>query len=230
MAEQGYPGYLDPGTAASPYAAQEFLVQMVLGRAATATLVKVVSVTNAGELSPVGFVDVQPLVNQIDSDGKPTPHGVVYGIPYFRIQGGTDAIILDPKAGDIGMAAFASHDISSVKANKDQANPGSRRRFYMADGMYFGGLLNGTPAQYVRFTAGGISIVSPSKVTVMAPNIELDASTQCKVVSPDIELVGNTKVTGNLTITGTTLGNGVNLNTHVHTGVQTGTSNSGGPI
>lgn len=230
MAEQGYPGYLDPGTAASPYASQEFLVQMILGRAATATLVKVVEVTNAGELSPVGFVDVQPLVNQIDADGKPTPHGVVYGIPYFRIQGGADAIIIDPKVGDIGMAAFASHDISSVKANKDQANPGSRRRFDMADGMYFGGLLNGTPVQYVRFTSSGISIVSPGKVTVTAPNIELDASTQCKVVSPDIELVGNTKVTGNMQITGTTIGNGVNLNTHVHSGVQSGSSNSGGPI
>ena len=230
MAEQGYPGYLDPGTAASPYAAQEFMVQMVLGRAATATLVKVVSVTNAGELSPVGFVDVQPLVNQIDSDGKPTPHGVVYGIPYFRIQGGTDAIILDPKVGDIGMAAFASHDISSVKANKDQANPGSRRRFDMADGMYFGGLLNGTPVQYLQFTSTGINVVSPSKITCTAPHVELDASTQCKVVSPDIQLVGNTKVTGNLTITGTTTGNGVNLNTHEHSGVQTGTGNSGPPI
>lgn len=230
MAEQGYPGYLDPGTAASPYAAQEFIMQMVLGRAATATLVKVVAVTNEGELSPVGFVDVQPLVNQIDPEGKPTPHGVIYGIPYFRIQGGTDAIIIDPKAGDIGMAAFASHDISSVKANKDQANPGSRRRFDMADGMYFGGMLNGTPAQYVQFKSDGINVVSPSKITCTAPNVELNASTQCKVVSPDIELVGNTKVTGNMNITGTTIGSGVNLNTHVHSGVQSGTSNSGGPV
>lgn len=230
MSEQGYPGYLEPGAAANPYASQEFIIQMTLGRAATATLVKVVAVTNAGELSPVGFVDVQPLVNQIDADGKPTPHGVIYGIPYFRIQGGTDAVIMDPKAGDIGMAAFASHDISSVKANKAQANPGSRRRFDMADGMYFGGLLNGTPAQYLQFQSDGIKVVSPSKITCVAPSVEINASTQCKVTSPDIQLVGNTKVTGNLNITGTTTGNGVNLNTHQHSGVQTGSSNTGTPI
>ena len=91
--DQGFTGYLDPAITASSYATQEFIVQMILGRMATATLVQVVAVTNDGDLSPVGFVDVQLLVNQLDGEGKPTPHGVVYGLPYHRIQGGTDAII-----------------------------------------------------------------------------------------------------------------------------------------
>jgi phage baseplate assembly protein gpV len=157
-------------------------------------------------------------------------HTTIYGVPFFRVQGGQNAVIVDPVAGDIGFALFADRDLSSVKATGAAANPGSARRFDMADGMYFGGLLNGTPVQYLQFTSSGINAVSPSKITCTAPNIELDASTQCKVVSPDIELVGNTKVTGNLQITGTTTGNGVNLNTHEHSGVQTGSGNSGPPI
>ena len=37
-------------------------------------------------------------------------------------------------------------------------------------------------------------------------------------------------MTGNLNILGTTLGAGVNLNTHVHTGVESGPDNSGPPV
>src|SRR3546814_8828800 len=118
-----------------------FLVQTILSRLSTATLVRIVSCTNAGGLSPVGFVDVQPLVNQVDGANNAVPHGVVHNLPYFRLQGGDDAIIIDPKPGDIGMAAFASRDISAVKASKKQSNPGSGRSFDMAAGMYFGGLL-----------------------------------------------------------------------------------------
>ena len=95
----------------------QFLISQALNRVSTATLVKVVSVTNAGGLSPVGFVDVQPLVNQLDGAGNAVPHGVLHRLPYFRLQGGADAVILDPKVGDIGMAAFANRDISLVKTS-----------------------------------------------------------------------------------------------------------------
>ncbi|KAG0772438.1 hypothetical protein G6F22_015737 [Rhizopus arrhizus] len=177
MAEQfGYTGQAQAGEGVGEYGALMFLINQALARLSTATLVRVVSVTNDGGLSPVGFVDVQPLVNQLDGAGNAVPHAVLHQLPYFRLQGGTDAVILDPKVGDIGMAAFGSRDLSAVKASKQQSNPGSWRTHDMADGLYFGGLLNGTPVQYVQFTAGGINVVSPSKVTVQAPNIELNAA------------------------------------------------------
>ncbi|TAL90897.1 MAG: oxidoreductase [Candidimonas sp.] len=188
MSEKGYPSFLDPATLRDPISAQEFMVRMILNRAATATLVKVVKCTNNGGLSPVGFVDVQPLVNQVDGDNQAMPHGVVYGLPYSRLQGGENAIIIDPEPGDIGMAAFASHDISSVKASKNQANPGSSRRFDMADGMYFGGMLNGTPSQYIQFSGAGITITSPNPVTVNCTSSVVNASQSATVTSPSISL------------------------------------------
>ncbi len=191
----GYPGYLSPEGASGEYNAYRSLVKQLLNRANTSTLVKIVAVTNSGGLSPVGFVDVQPLVNQVDGARNKMPHGVLHHLPYFRLQGGTDAIILDPKVGDIGIAVFADHDISTVKATKAQANPGSSRRFAMADGVYIGGVLNGTPAQYIQFTNTGINVVSPTAVTVNAPAVtvnaqtsEVNASMSATVTSPIINL------------------------------------------
>ncbi|MCY1196903.1 hypothetical protein D9M72_82590 [compost metagenome] len=174
--EFGYQGLARASEGSGEYGALSFLVAQMLNRLNTCTLVRVIAVTNDGGVSPVGFVDVQPLVNQLDGNGNAVPHGQLFQLPYFRLQGGTDAVILDPKVDDIGMAAFASRDLSAVKASKQQANPGSWRTHDMADGLYFGGMLNGTPVQYVQFEAAGIRIVSPSKVTVVAPDVAIEAT------------------------------------------------------
>lgn len=173
----GYQGAQRAGDGASDFGAQSFLVRQILSRVNTCTLVKIVAVTNSGGLSPVGFVDAQPLVNQVDGAGNAVPHGVLHHLAYFRLQGGTNAVILDPQVGDIGIAVFADHDISSVAANKAQANPGSWRRFNMADGLYIGGVLNGVPVQYVQFSAAGINVVSPNAVTVNATSVTVNAQT-----------------------------------------------------
>jgi hypothetical protein len=93
--------------------ATSFLVRQMLAETNTADLVKVVSVTSAGALAKAGVVAVQPLVNQIDGQGNATPHGTIYNLIYFRMQGGANAVILDPAVGDIGMAAYCSRDISA---------------------------------------------------------------------------------------------------------------------
>jgi hypothetical protein len=129
-------------------------------------------------------VNVQPLVNQVSGNGTAQAHGPIYNIPYLRIQGGANAIILDPQANDIGMACFCSRDISAVKSSKAQANPGSARMWDWADGLYIGGYLNGVPNQYVQFNADGISVVSPTAVTLQAPQVTITASTGVTVTTP----------------------------------------------
>lgn len=173
----GFLGYQTPTAAGSDFNSILFLVQSVLGRIATATLVRVMAVSNAGALAPVGFVDILPLINQVDGNNNAVPHATVFHCPYFRLQGGANAIIIDPKVGDIGIAIFADHDISSVVANRAQSNPGSRRRFDMADGLYIGGVLNGTPTQYIRYSAEGIDVVSPTEINISAPVVRLHAAT-----------------------------------------------------
>lgn len=173
----GYSGAQELNASSSEFNAQSFLIQSALARVRTMTVVKVVGVTNAGGLAATGFVDIQPLVNQVDGAGNAVPHGTIFKCPYIRMQGGANAIILDPQVGDIGWAGFADRDISSVTANQAQSNPGSRRMFDMADGVYIGAILNGVPTQYVQFSAAGIAVTSPTAVTVNAPNVTVNATT-----------------------------------------------------
>lgn len=156
--DRGYQGYARLTSGNTELSRVSFIVERILARVSTATLVTIQAVTNTGDASPVGFVDVQPLVAQLSGDGKATPHGTIYNIPYLRLQGGKNAIILDPHVGDIGICVFANRDISSVKATKKAGNPGSQRRFAMSDGLYLGGVLNGVPEQFLRFSGSGVEI------------------------------------------------------------------------
>lgn len=221
-----------PFNVADDYHALVFVIQQLLNQLSTVTLVKVVKCTNSGGVSPFGFVDVIPLVNQITGDNSTVPHGTLYRLPYFRLQGGTNAVILDPQPDDIGLAAFASRDISSVKADpaaavananagKGGAPPGSARQFDMADGVYFGGFLNGTPQQYVVFSGAGVRVVSPTQITLEAPLVVLDA---------DVQITGDTTSDGGATFTDDVTAQGTSLHTHTHNGVTPGGGNSGPPV
>src|ERR1700733_1088722 len=157
------------GSDTSDFNALSFVVEKIIGRKATATLVQVIACTNTGGLSPIGFVDVHPLVNQVDGSGKAVPHGTVFNLRYLRVQAGTNAVIMDPTPNDIGVAWFASSDISNVKVTRKQANPGSKRRFSMADGIYGMTVISasgGPPTQYIQFNSTGINIVSPTQVSL----------------------------------------------------------------
>lgn len=207
----GYQGSQRLSDQAGKFNALAFLVRAMLGDVATATIVRVEAVSNDGGVSPVGTVDILPLVAQVDGFGVAQEHGTIYGCPYMRLQGGANAVILDPQVGDIGIAVFASRDISSVIANKGPANPGSRRTHSMADGLYIGGVLNGTPEQYVQFSDAGITLSSPNAVTLQAPAVTIDAS--AVVVAADTVTVNateaitlaaeTTSVIGDLNVTGT---------------------------
>lgn len=145
----------------------EMLVMHLMGKAYTITLVMVEAV-EAGAEGPVGFVDVKPMVHMLDGAGNIHELGTQFHVPYFRLQGGGNAVIIDPQVGDIGICAFASRDISSVKRNKKPSAPSSRRQFDCSDGLYIGGVLNGAPSQFIHFMSGGIKVFSPQNIMLEA--------------------------------------------------------------
>ena len=208
-------GMLQPSTLWGVYNNLRFIVQQMLADVQTATIVKVIACTNDGGISPVGTVDVQILVNQVTGQMVATPHVTMYGLPYLRIQGGSNAVIIDPEPGDLGIAVFSSRDITNVKSTKAQANPNSFRMHDFADGMYLGGLLNGVPSAYIQFTSTGINITSPIKVTIAAPTIALE---------------GAVTMSQTLTVTDDVTANGISMETHIHGGVTTGAADTGVPI
>ena len=177
----GEQGSLYPSDLTGDFNALRYLAVSLLSEMETATLVKVVSCSNSGGVSPVGTVQVQPLVNQLDGQNRPIPQPQLYDVPYFRIQGGSNAIIIDPEPGDLGICVFASRDISTVKKAKGQASPGSQRKYDLGDAIYIGGVLNGSPTQYIQFNSSGITVNSPTKVHVVAPDVTVDASSSATV-------------------------------------------------
>lgn len=184
----GYRGAADTHAQGSPYNAQASMVAALIGEIMTCAMVRVESV-DPDALT----VNVLPLVAQVDGNGVGAPHGTLYALPYFRYQGGTDAIVLDPKKGDIGLALFCARDTSVVKTTKAPALPGSARRYDWADGQYIGGWLNGTPTQLIRFASDGITVTSPTKVTVQAPEAHFTGK---------VTVVGDIEAGAKLTVTG----------------------------
>jgi hypothetical protein len=137
-------------TTNDPFNELMFLINSVLGQVNVATLVKVKAVH-------ANTVDVVVLVNQTTGAGQSIPHTTIYGLPFFRLQGGTSSVICDPVINDIGIALFCDRDISSVKNSSLAAPPNSGRRFSFSDGIYIGGWMPlATPTQYIKFLASSI--------------------------------------------------------------------------
>jgi phage baseplate assembly protein gpV len=137
----------------------------------------------------------------VDGRGNATPHGTVFKLPYFRLQSGANAVIMDPVVGDIGIMLICDRDVSSVEASQDTAPPPSMRTFNFSDGLFIGGILGTTmPTQYLAFTASGIVVG------------------------------GNIIVNGNITTTGDVTAGTISLKTHQHSGVATGGGVSGPPV
>jgi hypothetical protein len=214
----GY-GQMEPGDAGSEFNVICFVVRQMMARLSTMKLVQVKAVHGGGgAIAAAGTVDVLPLVNQIDGNNNATPHGTVYGIPWFRLQGGGNAVVCDPEVDDVGFVLCSDRDISNVKATRKQANPGSRRKFDLADGVYVGSVLPQAPTQWVRFTSDGVEIGDAHGNVI-------------SMRSDGIHVTGGLIVTGAITATGGITagfggGDAVTLQHHLHTSSTPGNPTS----
>lgn len=174
---------LTPAANASDVERIQFVVRAALSGLRTSGPVKVIGVTNDGGVSPIGYVDVEPQVSGVDGSGNAWPHGTIYNVPYMRIQGGSNAVIIDPNEGDIGIATVCDRDISTVKNTSAVASPGSLRRHDMSDMVYLMTIIAAAPTQYIQFNSSGINIVSPNPVSVQAASATVTASGNVSVTA-----------------------------------------------
>lgn len=192
-----------------------------------------VTAVHGGGVAIIGTVDCKPLVKIMCASGQTAEYPELNNLPFMRYQGGANAVICDPQVGDIGIAVFASRDISAVKRARGAAPCGSLRRFSLSDGMYIGAILDGIPSQYIHLDTAGITILSPKKITFDAPEVVID--------SPVIKVTGNfaqtgtkgqgSSFTGGIQNTGGDItSDGISLTTHKHKDVEPGSGNSGEPI
>jgi len=218
MADNFRQGAQDPGSNTTQYNSLIFTIQREIAKTYVGMPVRVVTAPytmsqdgtktpiTPGTAGPIGFIDVLPMVNQIDGQGNPTQHETVQQITYHRYQSGSGAFISDPVVGDIGHMVVPNHDTSVVLATSDLANPGSYRKNDMADGVYLGTIRSGNPAQSFAWTSDGFHIQDKNGNTI----------------------IGNA---AGITINGWLFPRGKtdNINTHVHTGVTAGAADTGPP-
>ncbi len=146
------------------------------------------------------------LGRQIESDFAPQMTGVndlirATNLPYLRLQGGKSAVIVDPAIGDIGLAVFASRDISSIKQARAPSGPGSHHIHSWSDGLYIGGFLNGIPEEYIWLTGNGVKVRTKGEFSVSASSATFDC---------------------NISTSGDVKAGSISLTEHTHSGVQRG--------
>ena len=188
-------------------------IMSVASQMHTGELVEVVGVDASG-LNPVGYVSVKPLTLRNNADDNTVELGVIHNVPYFRIQGGKNAVIIDPEIGDIGFCGFSSRDTSLVKRNRTYAGQNVYRVSDLSDAFYFGGWSKHTPEQYVQFTETQVIIKAKEKIILDAP-----------------EVVASGKITASGIIESLTdvIAKAISLFSHKHGNVQSGNSDTSTP-
>lgn len=185
--------------------------QVIRSSVQTIKIVEIVAVDTAAKT-----VDVQPLVQQVTPDGSTKDMPIVSAVPYGYEQAGNCLIQIDPAKGDIGVIACADRDIHRVKTAWKAAAPQTLRSHSLTDAIYLRTLYTGQAAAHtIRIDpTNGITVTSSKTVTVNA----------------DVQVNGNITATG--TITGQTdvVGDSVSVKGHVHSGVQTGSGETGKPV
>ena len=145
-------GIRDVFTNATPYNQLEYIIEQKIRQLVnTSALVRVDGCTSQGHNGPAGSVSATPMVAQTDADGNALPMASIPSMPHARLQGGIAAIIIDPVAGDIGVASFCKADSSTVKTGSTEPQrPGSFRAFDQADGMLVATVSNKKPEIWIE--------------------------------------------------------------------------------
>lgn len=159
-------------------AAQDmYIINNLIANIHTMMPVKILSVTVPPDsLAPIGRCEVLPLVQQIDGSNNVYPMGKIINVPYLRVQGGSNAIVIDPQVGDVGLCGFCERDISIVKRTGELSPPDTRRKYDINSAVYMFTMMSGTPTQYIHFKPSGIDIKTTGDLNINGLIIKADGT------------------------------------------------------
>lgn len=198
--EKAVQGKRTPYLHGSPVNNIMFAIRQTMNEMSVAVPVTVVAVYPSNS---TGYVDVLPLIGQVNGKQEYVPPVTLYHLPYSRIQGGEAALIIDPVVGDKGLAVFTDADASGVTADTTEPQqPSSYRRFSQSDGYYIGGFLNQKPVTFLELTQDKTAILTAT---------------------------AGVTINGTVTVNGDVIANGISLCNHVHGGVEPGGGSTGKP-
>ncbi len=159
--------------------------------------------------------NVKPAITGIASLGQKISKPVLVNIPVLTLQGGGIFLSFPLKAGDRGWLLACDRDISVFKQSLEESSPNSYRKHCFNDAFFIPDKINNITVSEDDASALVISTV--------------DGGTKFSIKENEVKIVGNTSIEGSLTVSGDVIGNGISLSAHVHSGVQTGSGNTGVP-
>ena len=235
MSDKELSANYDNFASSNPLNSMEFFIRSLISQVVSTSLpVVVTAVERKGEEAGAGYVTVKPLLQPRNNSGDGLEVTTIPKLPYFRLQHGKAAIICDPKVGDIGLAVVAKQDISNINGSTTPKVPATYRKFDPSDSFYIGGFWGKAPEVFIHLEdEGTIKIKAPTKISMEAPECEVNASTSFTVNSSQINLNGPISGGGSggadATFTGDVNAKAISLPSHTHTGVQSGNSSTGAP-
>lgn len=235
MSDKELSANYDNFASSNPLNSMEFFIRSLISQVVSTSLpVVVTAVERKGEEAGAGYVTVKPLLQPRNNSGDGLEVTTIPKLPYFRLQHSKAAIICDPKVGDIGLAVVAKQDISNINGSTTPKVPATYRKFDPSDSFYIGGFWGKAPEVFIHLEdEGTIKIKAPTKISMEAPECEVNASTSFTVNSSQINLNGPISGGGSggadATFTGDVNAKGISLTSHTHTGVQSGNSSTGAP-
>ncbi|OTQ75631.1 Gp138 family membrane-puncturing spike protein [Gilliamella sp. N-G2] len=174
-------------------------------------------------------VSCQVMINRVNANGQEITIPPLVDVPAQFPHAGGFCITVPIKAGDEGLVVFSSRCIDGWYASGSQSKPLDNRINDLSDGFFIVGC-NSVPNKIPDFYNDGASMQTD------------DGSTYIRLTEGTIYIKGNIEQEGNFNqsggntnSTGTIMAEdvktnrGVDLNTHVHTDVQSGSSTTGAP-
>lgn len=234
-------GLMRDNTNTSEFNQLDFVLDQKLQNDVTTTWIGRVDTCKTEGAGASKTIDVTPLTAQATAEGDILPMASIPELPHTRLQHGIAAIIINPVQDDIVVMTSCKNDITTVKQGTAEPVPaGSYRKFSQSDSVQIGSIHTKAPTVYIELkqdntiyvkAPSGYTLETNSDVDIIAGgNISLKASG-----SVNIEAGGGLHVTGvqtnssTITASGEIKGNGVTMSTHTHSGVRSGTENTGTP-
>lgn len=161
---------------------------------------------------------IQPAIVQITTGNSQVKRGQLASVPVLQMGGGGFVTYYPVKTGDTGWIIACDRDISLFKKTYKAAQPNTFRLHSFADSWF-------VPDSMLN----GVSLIDNTKMCIQSTDgltgitigegiVNIIAATSINFTSPAVNFSGTTNI------------NGIGFNTHRHTGVTTGTGDSGGPI
>lgn len=181
---------------------------------------------------------VRPLVMMGDTDGRKISRAAVSGIPTLRLGGGGFFLRFPIKAGDFGWIKACDRDISLIlQSSGGEDWPNTERLHSFSDALFIPDTVKDwvidpadASALVIQSTDGSTKIsIDDGVVTISGAAVNVDSA--AITLTGDVTIAGDVSVTGDVATIGALTNNGVSVgSTHTHSGVTTGSGNSGPPV